>query len=285
MLRPIIALACVAAAAASARVALLAPLTNGTHLYGGGYWKSAVAAMAQSCDDFNARDASVVEAYGNCSNATLALDCEAFDTRGDGSHAALQVYGAAVFGTGDRYEFLAGPVTADEAVTLGGMSSVFGDTLLSYADEAILEDDQRQEGASRGLVGKSALRGAVYALYDLFGWEEDTSMVFTRDDDGSTLQAAFAGVTFSAQLSDDYTPGFEKQGVNVQLTGIVKAWGPLQQVVFITIGAADLPLFVETAQAYGFLDGYTQYVFADTAADCVQIKSSTRLQCARIRIL
>ena len=98
MLRPIIALACVAAAAASARVALLAPLTNGTHLYGGGYWKSAVAAMAQSCDDFNARDASVVEAYGNCSNATLMLDCEAFDTRGDGSHAALQVYGAAVFG-------------------------------------------------------------------------------------------------------------------------------------------------------------------------------------------
>ena len=85
MLRPIIALACVAAAAASARVALLAPLTNGTHLYGGGYWKSAVAAMAQSCDDFNARDASVVEAYGNCSNATLMLDCEAFDTRGDGS--------------------------------------------------------------------------------------------------------------------------------------------------------------------------------------------------------
>ncbi|KAH8068323.1 hypothetical protein JL721_6899 [Aureococcus anophagefferens] len=286
MLRPIIALACVAAAAASARVALLAPLTNGTHLYGGGYWKSAVAAMAQSCDDFNARDASVVEAYGNCSNATLMLDCEAFDTRvagqhkrakfptskahisavfdsrGDGSHAALQVYGAAVFGTGDRYEFLAGPVTADETVTLGGMSSVFGDTLLSYADEAILEDDQRQEGASRGLVGKSALPGAVYALYDLFGWEEDTSMVFTRDDDGSTLQAAFAGLTFSSQLSDDYTPG-----VDVQLTGIVRAWGPLQAVVFITIGASDLPLFVETARAYGFLDGYTQYVSADTSAD------------------
>ena len=100
------------------------------------------------------------------------------------------------------------------------------------------------------VINKKALVGGAGGAYDV-------------------VAADVAGVTFSAQLSDDYTPGFEKEGINLQLTGIVKDWGPLQQVVFITIGAADLPLFVETAQAYGFLDGYTQYVFADTAADCV----------------